>query len=104
MPTDRERYLRIFERLRTELLDLSRRNPMLNYNRRSGSRQQLRIVDTTLDFAMSELLTRGPVLLKPRSERDDIPEDEKTPEFLAALGQAGLAESHASTVPTPRQA
>ena len=51
------RHRQEFEKLRAELLDLSRRNPMLNYKHRPGSRQQLRLVNTTLDFALSEWLT-----------------------------------------------
>jgi hypothetical protein len=33
-----------YEQLRTQLLDLSRRNPMLNYKHRAGSRRQIRFV------------------------------------------------------------
>jgi len=78
-----------YEKLRAELLDLSRRNPMLNYKHRPGSRQQLRFVDTTLDFVLSELIEkqRTPIL-KPLPSPEDIPADEKTPEFLTALGHA----------------
>ena len=78
-----------YEKLRAELLDLSRRNPMLNYKHRSGSRQQLRFVDTALDFVLTELIEkqRTPIL-KPLPPPEDIPPDEKTAEFFAALSHA----------------
>src|SRR5258705_4666276 len=84
-----EHHAREYERLRAELLDLSRRNPMLNYKHRPGSRQQLRFVDTTLDFVLTELIEnqRAPIL-KPLPSPEDIPADEKTPEFLATLSHA----------------
>lgn len=84
-----EHHAREYEKLRAELLDLSRRNPMLNYKHRPGSRQQLRFVDTTLDFVLTELIEnqRAPIL-KPLPSPEDIPADEKTPEFLATLSHA----------------
>jgi hypothetical protein len=58
------RHLADYEKLRAELLDLSRKNPILNYKHRPGSRQQLRIVDANLDFVLRELVEeqRSPLL------------------------------------------
>jgi very-short-patch-repair endonuclease len=80
---------RLFDQLRTKLLDLSRNNPMLNYRHRAGSPRQLRIVDCDLETVLAELAGKQaelPVLALP--EPDDIPADERTEGFLAALGQA----------------
>jgi hypothetical protein len=80
---------RLFDQLRTKLLDLSRNNPMLNYRHRAGSRRQLRIVDCDLETVLAELAGKQaelPVVALP--EPDDIPADERTEGFLAALGQA----------------
>jgi uncharacterized protein DUF4011 len=72
-----------------KLLDLSRRNPMLNYKHRAGSRRQLRIVHTNLESAFAELTTKQRELpFAPLPEPDDIPEDELTDTFNAAFGRA----------------
>lgn len=38
-----QRHQQLYDDLRKKLLDLSRRNPMLNYKHRAASRRQLRI-------------------------------------------------------------
>ena len=84
-----EHHQRLFEQLRTKLLDLSRRNPMLNYRHRVGSRRQLRIVDCDLETVLAELAAKqGELPIEALPEPDDIPSDERTASFLAALGQA----------------
>jgi hypothetical protein len=80
---------RLYDDLRKKLLDLSRRNPMLNYKHRAGSRRQLRIVHTNLESAFAELTTKQRELpFAPLPEPDDIPEDELTDTFNAAFGRA----------------
>src|ERR1700733_3548809 len=80
---------RLYDDLRKRLLDLSRRNPMLNYKHRVGSRRQLRIVHTNLESTFAELTTKQRELpFAPLPEPDDIPEDELTDSFKAALGYA----------------
>jgi len=84
-----QRRQRLFDQLRTKLLDLSRKNPMLNYRHRVGSRRQLRIVDCDLETVLAELggkQAEHPIEALP--EPDDLPDDERTAGFLAALGQA----------------
>ncbi len=84
-----QRHQRLYDDLRKKLLDLSRRNPMLNYKHRAGSRRQLRIVHTNLEAAFGELTAKQKELLfAPLPEPDDIPEDELTDTFKAALGHA----------------
>ncbi len=80
---------RVYEDLRKKLLDLSRRNPMLNYKHRAGSRRQLRLVDTNLESTYAELTVKQRELpFAPLPEPDDIPEDELTEAFKAALSHA----------------
>jgi Protein of unknown function (DUF4011) len=43
--TDQSRLVRSFEDLRSKLLDLTLRNPMLSYRPQSRSRKQLQIID-----------------------------------------------------------
>jgi hypothetical protein len=62
---------------------------MLNYKHRAGSRRQLRIVHTNLERAFEELTIKQRELpFAPLPELDDIPEDELTDTFKAALGYA----------------
>lgn len=87
--TERKRHQRLYDDLRKRLLDLSRRNPMLNYKHRSGSRRQLRIVDTDLEGVFATLTAkRREIPFAPLPEPDDIPEDELTDDFKSALGHA----------------
>ncbi len=84
-----QHHRRLFDQLRTKLLDLSRKNPMLNYRHRIGSRRQLRIVDCDLETVLAELAGKqGELRIEALPEPDDIPDDERTDGFLAALGQA----------------
>jgi len=62
---------------------------MLNYKHRTGSRRQLRIIDTNLESAFAELTTKQRELpFAPLPEPDDIPEDELSDIFKGALGHA----------------
>jgi len=62
---------------------------MLDYRHRAGSRRQLRIVDCNLETVLAELAGRQSGLpVEALPEPGDIPDDERTAGFLAALGQA----------------
>ncbi|HLH94255.1 MAG TPA: DUF4011 domain-containing protein [Xanthobacteraceae bacterium] len=87
--TESQGYQRLYDDLRKKLLDLSRRNPMLNYKHRAGSRRQLRIVNTNLEGVFAALTEQQRDLpFIPLPEPDDIPDDELTDGFKAALGHA----------------
>jgi hypothetical protein len=87
--SESQRHQRLYADLRNKLLDLSRRNPMLNYKHRAASRRQLRVVDTNLEGVLAALTAKQRELpFSPLPEPDDIPEDELTDSFLAALGHA----------------
>jgi len=84
-----QRHGRLYDDLRKKLLDLSRRNPMLNYKHRAGSRRQLRIVNANLESAFAELAVKQTELsFAALPEPDDIPEDELSETFKTALGHA----------------
>jgi Protein of unknown function (DUF4011) len=84
-----QRHQRLYDDLRKKLLDLSRRNPMLNYKHRAGSRRQLRVVNISLESVFAELTTnQRELVFVPLAEPDDIPADERTDSFAAALGHA----------------
>jgi hypothetical protein len=84
-----ERQKRLYDDLRLKLLDLSRRNPMLNYKHRAGSRRQLRIVDAELESVLTALVDhQKELIIAPLPEPDNIPEDERTDAFVSALGHA----------------
>ena len=89
--TDREaeHHGRLFDQLRASLLDLSPKDPMLNYLHRVASRRQVRIVDCDLEQVFVELSARGRELaLVALPEADDVPDDERSPRFLGALARA----------------
>jgi very-short-patch-repair endonuclease len=88
-----ERHQRLYDDLRLKLLDLSRRNPMLNYKHRAGSRRQLRIVDANLEKVFEALvINQKELVVQPLPEPDDIPDDERTETFLSALANAKASD------------
>lgn len=76
----------LYEDLRLRLLDLSRRNQLLNYGLSARSRRFLQIVNGTLD-GTHRLLAGDEATLRiaPLPEPDDIPGEERTEEFRSAL-------------------
>ncbi len=86
---ERERLLRLYDGLRLKLLDLSRKNQLLNYSLRPSSKRFLQIVSCSLDGAYKRLAVDENVLkLKALPEPDAIPDDERTEEFRAAFERA----------------
>jgi very-short-patch-repair endonuclease len=82
----------LFEQLRRKLLDLSRRNPMLNYSLGPRVSKQLRFVDRIPEAAFALLEAQTPMALIPLPEPDAIPPDERTEEFLSALEHAKVSD------------
>src|SRR5690242_5933696 len=80
---------KVVEGLRKKLIDTSKRNRMLNFKHDERSRSQVRVVATTLDAAYAALVRDGRALrFQSLPPLDDEPEDEKTPQFQAALVRA----------------
>ena len=76
----------LYEDLRLRLLDLSKRNQLLNYSLSARSKRYLQIVDATLEGAHMLLAGDEAALrIAPLPEPDDVPSEERTDEFRAAL-------------------
>ncbi|MGD9738138.1 MAG: DUF4011 domain-containing protein [Bauldia sp.] len=96
-PAEIERLTRIYDALREKLLDLTKRNRMLNYTIGPRARQ-LQIVDEVLEevyvrFVEDDAAFRVVALEEPAG----APEDEKTEEFVAAFEHAKVADVHYQT-------
>jgi very-short-patch-repair endonuclease len=88
-----ERLSGLYERLREKLLDLSKRNKMLNYKITEHSRTQLRIVDEVLEDVYKQLAgNEDRFRIMPLPEPEDIPADEKTDDFLNALAHGRVSD------------
>lgn len=88
-PPEGDRLKRLYEDLRLRLLDLSKRNQLLNYRLSTRSKRFLRIVDGPLEDAHQRLVGDEETLrIAPLPEPDDIPSEERTDEFRLALDRA----------------
>ena len=83
----------LYEQLRIKLLDLSKRNRMLNYPLGARSRRHVQIVDAMLDEAYSNLL-KGESSLRIAflDEPEGTPQDERTVEFMDAFEHAKVSD------------
>jgi hypothetical protein len=84
------RLTRLYEDLRLRLLDLSRRNQLLNYNLKvRSSKRFLQIINVSLESVHRHLAGDEAVLrIASLPEPDDIPSEERTDEFWLALDRA----------------
>lgn len=90
---ERARFEGLYAGLREKLLDLTKRNRMLSYSFGARSKKHLQIVDEVPeDIYQALVVGNGSLDLKPIPEPADIPDDEKTEEFLAALNHAKVSE------------
>ena len=82
----------MYGRLRLKLLDLSKKNRMLNYNLGSRSKRHLQIVDEVMDEIYKKLAGDDATLrIEPLDEPEDVPPEEKTEEFIGALEHAKVS-------------
>ena len=88
-----ERLSGLYERLREKLLDLSKRNKMLNYKITERSRTQLRIGNEVIEDVYKQLAGNEDLFrIVPLPEPEDIPADEKTDDFLNALAHGRVSD------------
>lgn len=81
-----------YENLRERLLDLSKKNRMLNYNLGARSKRHLQFVDEVMEEVYRKLAQEDASLrIKPLQEPDDVPPEEKTEEFMAAFEHAKVS-------------
>jgi very-short-patch-repair endonuclease len=86
---ERDRLNGLYSGLRQKLLDLTKRNRMLNYSLGTRSRRHLQVVDEVPEEIYRLLVAENASLdVRPIPEPDDIPHDEKTEEFISALEYA----------------
>lgn len=80
------------DQLRRRLLDLTGRNPLLNYKFSERARAQVRVIDELPDQLYSELQEGKTMWFKALEEPSGEPQDEQTDEFLMALESARLTD------------
>jgi len=79
----------LYEQLRLKLLDLSLKNRMLNYSLGARSKRHLQVVDEVLDEVYKKLVEEEVSLrILPLDEPANVPPEEKSEDFIAALQQA----------------
>lgn len=78
--------------LRTKLIDLGKRNPLISFRHGSRSASHIRIVDERPDL-LFEALQRGPLGFEPLPDEDVVPQDEQTDEFQIAYELARLTDA-----------
>lgn len=89
---EESRLAEVYERLRLKLLDLSKKNRMLNYSLGSRSKRHLQIVDEVMEEVYKKLVGEDTSLrIDPLNEPEDIPPEEKTEEFVAAFEHAKVS-------------
>jgi len=90
---EQQRLMKLYEQLRLKLLDLSRKNPMLNYRLGARSKRHLQIVDEVLEEAYRKLVGEDVTLkIAFLQEPDDIPPEERTEDFVSALEHAKVSD------------
>ncbi|QHL92040.1 DUF4011 domain-containing protein (plasmid) [Sphingomonas changnyeongensis] len=77
--------------LRTRLIDLGKRNPLIAFKHGSRSTSHIRIVDERPDLLL-EALEEGPLGFEPLPDEEVTPKDEVTPEFRIAYERARLTD------------
>ena len=87
------RLARLYQALRERLLDLTKRNQLLNYRFSARSRRFVQVVDGSLEAIYCWLVSEQSSLrIKPLPEPDEIPRDERTDEFRAALDHSKVTD------------
>src|SRR6266545_3397253 len=79
-------------KLRTRLLDLTNRNPLLNYRHSDRARAQVRAVDANPNFIYSRLSEGKELSFCALEEPPGEPDDEQMDEFQMALEAARLVD------------
>jgi hypothetical protein len=92
-PSEQQRLEGLYEKLRLKLLDLSRRNQMLNYSLGIRSQRYLQIFDDVFEDVYAKLVSEETrIRISFLSEPDGLPQEEKTEDFLAALEHAKVSD------------
>jgi very-short-patch-repair endonuclease len=90
---EQERLQGLYASLREKLLDLTKRNRMLNYSLNARSKRHLQFFDEVPEEIYRLLAAESTQFeTLPLPEPEDIPKDEKTEEFVSALDHAKVAD------------
>ena len=88
-PDERKRLEGLYEGLRIRLLDLSRKNQLLNNNLRPRSKRSIQVIGCSLEDAHRRLaIDEATLKVSALPHPDAIPTDERTEEFRAAFDRA----------------
>lgn len=91
--TDQTRLETIYENLRRQLLDLSRRNQLLNYSLTGRSKRYVQVFDVPLQGVHDALVDADQAItIAPLPDLPDVPFDEQTEEFVAAYERGKLTD------------
>jgi hypothetical protein len=91
--SEQQRLEGLYEKLRLKLLDLSKKNRMLNYSLGVRSQRYLQVVDDTPEDVYEKLVKEeARLIISYLPEQDDLPLEEKTEDFLAALEHAKVSD------------
>ncbi len=82
---------RILENLRNRLIDFAKRNPLVSYKHSERGASYLRVIDELPDH-LHQALVDGEMAIQPLPGADQIPKDERTPEFAIVLERAKLTD------------
>src|SRR6266699_6123724 len=83
---ERNRLERLYDGLRQKLLDLSKKNRMLNYSLGARSKRHLQIIDEVLEEVYKKLVeVEASLRILPLDAPDERPPEERTEDFIAAL-------------------
>jgi very-short-patch-repair endonuclease/nuclear transport factor 2 (NTF2) superfamily protein len=80
--------LRTIQNYRSKLLDLSSRNPLINFRHSERSRSHIRIVDEIPEKLYAKLAAGRQLSFTPLSDPELTPRDESLPFFVSALHRA----------------
>src|SRR5436305_14448722 len=90
---ERQRLASLYEGLRLKLLDLTKRNRMLNYGLGARGKRNLQIVDEVLEEIYRKLASEDVALrIAPLPDPEGIPREEKTEEFISAFDHAKVSD------------
>jgi very-short-patch-repair endonuclease/RecA/RadA recombinase len=91
--SEKQRLADLYDQLRLKLLDLSKKNRMLNYSLGARSKRHLQIVDEVLDEVYKKLVEEEASLrILHLDEPDDIPPEERTEDFISAYQHAKVSD------------
>ena len=91
--SESQRIATLYEQLRIRLLDLSKKNRMLNYNLGARSKRHLQILDEVLEEVYKKLTTEERSLrILPLDDPEDTPPEERTEDFITELERARASD------------